>query len=140
MRNVLHASCVCVGMRGLLIRGAAGSGKSSLALELISRGARLVADDRVIVFRSGEGRVVARAPTALGGRIEARGLGILAAPAAKSARLVAIVDLDHPETCRLPESRVFRLLDVDLPLFYRVEGPQFAPGLHLFLRSGYREV
>ena len=47
--EILHATAVTVAGRGLLIRGASGSGKSGLALEMMARGATLVADDRVIV-------------------------------------------------------------------------------------------
>ena len=43
----LHATCVAVEGRGVLITGPSGSGKSSLALALMAHGARLVADDRV---------------------------------------------------------------------------------------------
>jgi len=46
--NVLHASCVCLEGRAVLIRGASGSGKSGLALQLIALGAALVADDRTV--------------------------------------------------------------------------------------------
>lgn len=62
--------------RGILIEGPSGSGKSDLALRALDQGFRLVADDRVIVFRSGD-RLFGRAPAPLAGRIEARGLGIV---------------------------------------------------------------
>src|SRR3546814_13743382 len=42
----IHASCVAAGNGGVLILGNSGQGKSDLALRLIDRGARLVADDR----------------------------------------------------------------------------------------------
>lgn len=45
----LHASAVALGPRGLLILGAAGAGKTTLALALVALGAELVADDRVLV-------------------------------------------------------------------------------------------
>ena len=48
--DTIHASAVALGPVGLLIMGASGSGKSSLALELMARGAKLVADDQVVVF------------------------------------------------------------------------------------------
>ena len=47
MSRLIQASCVAIGGRGLLILGAPGSGKSSLALALIDRGARLIGDDGV---------------------------------------------------------------------------------------------
>jgi len=45
--TTIHASCVAVDGKGLLITGASGSGKSALALQLMAFGAHLIADDRV---------------------------------------------------------------------------------------------
>src|SRR3546814_9666093 len=49
--ETLHASCVAIGGRAVLIEGPSGSGKSDLALRLIDRGAKLVADDYTILTR-----------------------------------------------------------------------------------------
>ena len=43
--TTLHATCVTLGDRGMLITGPSGIGKSDLALRLIDGGAKLVADD-----------------------------------------------------------------------------------------------
>ena len=59
--TIVHASCVTVQGRGVLITGASGSGKSALALSLMALGADLVADDRVILSLD-RGRVMASAP------------------------------------------------------------------------------
>ena len=69
--DTIHASAVALDGRGLLILGAAGSGKSALALELMARGARLVSDDQVALSVEG-GRLIARAPAAIRGRIETK--------------------------------------------------------------------
>jgi len=61
---------------GALLQGPPSSGKSELALELLRRGHRLVADDVVLVSRRGE-TLVGTAPTETHGRIAVRGLGIL---------------------------------------------------------------
>ena len=50
MSETVHATAVLVGADGVLIRGDSGAGKSALALALIERGARLIADDRVHAF------------------------------------------------------------------------------------------
>ncbi|WP_331459605.1 HPr kinase/phosphorylase [Paracoccus liaowanqingii] len=70
----LHATTVALEGRGLVILGPSGSGKSGLALELMAVGAVLVADDRTDL-RLQQGRLIAQAPPALSGRIEARGWG-----------------------------------------------------------------
>ena len=55
----LHASCVAHAGKGILITGSAGSGKSFLALELLARGGRLVADDQTLLEMS-QGHLIAR--------------------------------------------------------------------------------
>ena len=62
---------------GALIKGEAAMGKSELALELISRGHRLIADDIVDFFRISPERVEGRCPALLQDFLEVRGLGIL---------------------------------------------------------------
>jgi serine kinase of HPr protein (carbohydrate metabolism regulator) len=61
MSETVHATCVAIDGRGILIRGRSGAGKSDLALRLIDRGARLVSDDYTILAASG-GRLRAAAP------------------------------------------------------------------------------
>jgi HPr kinase/phosphorylase len=85
----LHASCAARpgpdGYDAVLLTGPSGAGKSDLLLRLIDRGFRLVADDQVIVENE-----QARAPAALAGLLEVRGLGIFRLPflAAATPRLV----------------------------------------------------
>lgn len=62
---------------GALIKGEAAIGKSELALELISRGHRLIADDIVDFFRISPERIEGRCPALLQDFLEVRGLGIL---------------------------------------------------------------
>ncbi len=107
--TIVHGSAVAWGERGVLILGASGAGKSGLALRLIAAGATLVADDRV-VLRAGEAGIIAAAPAALAGLIEARGVGILRMKAGGPAPLVLAVDLDHAPEARLPERRKTVLL------------------------------
>lgn len=133
--QVLHASCVALDGRGLLILGAAGSGKSALALALMAFGARLVADDRTELFRRGEA-VIARAPTAIAGLIEARGLGILRAEAAAEASLAAAVDLDARVQERLPQPHRIALLGCDLPLLHGPATPTLPAALLQYLKGG----
>ena len=111
MRRV-HATAVAVGRKGILLRGPSGSGKSDLALRLIDGGARLIADDVVEISRQGR-LIVLRAPGALKGKMEVRGVGIVAAPAAARANLALVVDLVGSDAVeRLPESESVTLLGI----------------------------
>lgn len=73
----LHGVFMEVQGFGALITGEAAIGKSELALELISRGHRLIADDIVDFFRISPERVEGRCPPLLQDFLEVRGLGIL---------------------------------------------------------------
>ncbi|RHW16414.1 aldolase [Sphingomonas gilva] len=112
--ETLHASCVAIGDRAVLIEGRSGAGKSDLALRLIDRGARLVSDDYVILTRR-DGALWATAPANIAGMIEVRGLGIVPMEALKEARVGLVVQLaDNPE--RMPEPRGARwIAGVELP-------------------------
>lgn len=102
----IHASAVQVAGQGVLVRGASGSGKSSLILALLladRAGNRLVADDRV-VLTTAAGRLVAAPPPALAGLIEVRGQGILRQDHVSSADIALVVDLEPASSCpRMPE-------------------------------------
>lgn len=73
----LHGVFMEVQGFGVLIKGNPAIGKSELALELISRGHRLVADDIVDFYRISPERVEGRCPELLQDFLEVRGLGIL---------------------------------------------------------------
>ena len=112
--ETLHASCVAIGGRAVLIAGRSGTGKSDLALRLIDRGARLVSDDYTIVRRV-EGRLLARAPANIEGRIEIRGLGILSLETESDVPVALFVDLDRrPERMRQADEQV-SVAGVQLP-------------------------
>ena len=65
---------------GVLLLGASGIGKSECALELVSRGHRLVADDVVCVSRTADDRLLGRAPALIRHFMEIRGIGLLYIP------------------------------------------------------------
>ena len=72
-----HGVLVQVHGEGLLIRGDSGIGKSEVALELVKRGHRLVADDAVELRRMGRHRLVGAAPKMIRYLMELRGVGII---------------------------------------------------------------
>lgn len=100
---------------GVLITGDSGVGKSELALELISRGHGLVADDVVAISRIATTTLEGRCPPLLKDFLEVRGLGVLdirtifgEAAVRPKVNLKLIVHLERPsqaghsETERLP--------------------------------------
>lgn len=73
----MHGVLMDVLGMGVLISGESGLGKSELALELISRGHGLVADDVVDITRVGPNFLEGRCPALLQNLLEVRGLGLL---------------------------------------------------------------
>ncbi len=132
----LHASAVAFAGRGVLILGPSGSGKSSLALDLMGLGADLVADDAVLVAADADGHPAMRAPDAIRGLIEARGVGLLRAEVLDEARVALVVDLGRLETERLPPERTTVLLSVELPLLHKVESRCFPVAIRQYLAHG----
>lgn len=133
-KGPVHGTAVALAGRGLLILGPSGAGKSGLALTLLSMGADLVADDRVILSDRG-GRVVMSAPDALADRIEARGLGILRSPT-RPAPLALVADLGVPFGARLPAEEEMLVLQCRIPLIRAGDLPNLAPALRLLLTAG----
>ena len=103
-----HGSCVARDGAGVLLLGPSGAGKSDLALRLLGRGFALVADDQVDVIDG-----FARAPAALAGLLEVRGLGIVRLPYLAVVKLNIVVVLTDPSE-RLPHPE--RHAELDLPL------------------------
>ena len=134
--ETLHASCVAVDGRGLLILGPSGSGKSTLAIRLVALGAQLVSDDRTCVTAKA-GVLEASCPNpALQGLVEARGLGILHAPSVETVSLALAIDLGQPESERLPPFRTVTILGIPLPLVLHPQNDHFPDALMLYLRHG----
>ena len=75
--TVKHGVFLDVFEVGVLLTGASGLGKSELALELISRGHSLVADDAIELHRTAPEVLEGRCPTMLRDFLEVRGLGVL---------------------------------------------------------------
>lgn len=122
-RNLVTGTAVSIRGRGVLIIGASGSGKSALALQMMAYGAELIGDDRVVV-RPSDGPARLCPPPVIGGRIEARGIGILDVPCSE-ANLTLVVDLDVVEIERLPEVRTIVVGDFEVPLLHKVESAHF---------------
>ncbi|MEX2628305.1 MAG: RNase adapter RapZ [Tistlia sp.] len=117
----IHATCVAlpspIGPLGVLLLGAAASGKSDLALRLVDAGGWLVADDRVRLSEE-DGRLQARPVPGYAGMLALRGLGLAQitrleeAPVALAVRLVPS---DGAPGDPLPEERPERLAGHEVP-------------------------
>ena len=112
----IHATAVALDGVAVLLRGPPGSGKSDLALRLIEAGARLIADDQTVLSRRG-GRLFAAPPATIAGRLEVRGLGIVALDHVADIAVALVFDLVAAAAIeRLPAPATVELLNVRLPL------------------------
>lgn len=136
MAEILHGSAVAYGSRGVLITGPSGSGKSGLALDLVSRGAVLVADDRVALEAAEDGPPRASAPVGLEGRIEARGLGLLRTEWRGGVPVALAVDLG--KTCgeRLPRPQTVALCGHPVPLLWAKDAANLAAAIIVAVKGG----
>lgn len=111
----IHASCVSIGSKGVLLLGKSGSGKSDVALRLMARGAMLVADDQVIL-REEEGRLIASVDPQIRGLLEIHGVGLVRYPVATNipvrlaVNLVALDKMEH-----IPAPATYSALGVSVP-------------------------
>lgn len=138
----LHATAVAVNGKAVLLTGESGTGKSSLALEMLARGATLVADDRVVLTCDQQGLRL-YCPHPLQGLIEARGVGLLHTDFVDDVPLALVVDMNVTETDRMPPPRSVTYFTNKLPLLHKVGSRHFAAALIQYLKfadqNGARE-
>ena len=115
MTQVHQATCVAINGRAVLIEGAPGSGKSSLALTLIDRGAVLIGDDGVALEPRG-GRLYASPPPNIAGLLEVRNLGLLEFPTVGDVPVALVVRLDPTAERFIETAERVELGGVELPL------------------------
>lgn len=112
--ETLHATCVAIDGRAVLIEGRSGEGKSDLALRLIDRGAVLVSDDYTVCART-DGVLQGSAPANIAGKIEVRGIGVIDMPHQDRVPIALLVTiLESPP--RMPEGpKKRRIAGIDIP-------------------------
>ncbi len=124
---VLHGSFVDVYGVGVLMMGRSGIGKSEIALDLVERGHRLVADDVVMVTRKGEGILMGSGTDLVKHFMEIRGLGLLDIRSMFGIRAIRfqkrveiVVELEdwkpnHDYTRTGLDDETMKLADVEIP-------------------------
>jgi HPr kinase/phosphorylase len=134
----LHATCVDIAGRGVMITGKSGAGKSRLAMELVALGAVLVGDDQTELSVV-DGALQATAPASIRGLIEARGIGIIEVPVINRTEIKLIVNMDQVETERLPNLDVRSILGVQIPVIKRWPDLGFGPSVFLAAKYGLKK-
>jgi len=137
--STIHASAVLVGPKAVLIRGAAGAGKSQLVWDLLQSAlpfTRLVADDRAHI-EACAGRLLVRPAPALAGLVEIRGLGIRRLPHEAVAAVGLVVDLAAADADRYPapEAETTTIEGVGLPRVKVATGAAALPQVLAFLTT-----
>ncbi|WP_142639273.1 HPr kinase/phosphorylase [Ruegeria faecimaris] len=132
---IVHASCVAIADRAVLIVGPSGTGKSALSLQMMALGADLVADDRVRLYMDGNLALAEAAPN-IGGLIEARGLGLLRAVSVGPVPVGFVVDMAQEEPERLPEPRSILILRQTVPLLRGAGVSNLPAALLLLMKNG----
>lgn len=115
MSQPYQATCIAIDHRGILIEGSPGSGKSSLALALIDRGATLVGDDGVLIDARGDSLYALPHPN-IRGKLEVRNLGLFDFPVREDVRLALVIRLDRQAPRFIDEAEQVMLKGQSLPM------------------------
>ena len=115
--TVIHATTIAWQEKGLLLRGKAQSGKSELALRLIYRGAKLVADDMTKISKRGN-RLFACLPQDaqdFRGILALREVGLCRMPYQQRTQLYLVADMtEKPLTTDTPSKRFCELIGITI--------------------------
>ena len=102
--KIIHASSIDINGKGVVILGKSGTGKSNLAIKLISMGAKLISDDQSLLKLT-ENKIIISKPETTPNFIEARGIGLIEVPFVVSAKLFCFVKITNLELNRLPNAK-----------------------------------
>jgi len=112
----LHGTSVEIQGSGVLICGKPGMGKSSLALQLIDRGALLIADDQTLLDLEGN-KLILQPPPPLRGIMEVRGVGLFPLPFQEKSFLRLCIEISEREKLeRLPKPIFIEYYGIKIPL------------------------
>ena len=113
----MHATCVDINGSGVLIVGRSGSGKSSLAINLLALGSKLVADDQCELVKKNKKFCVFK-PASLPNSIEIRGVGLVSVPMVVETSLDWVVNMDEAEKERMPDLRFTEIDGYKIPTIF----------------------
>jgi HPr kinase/phosphorylase len=124
----LHGTTISLDGTAVLIRGAAGTGKSDLALQILEAPGTgltghaitttLVADDQTILRRDGN-IILASCPETIAGLLEVRGQDVIVVDCVQNVPLVLVVDLRpfaQIERLPQPEDMQTQILGISIPV------------------------
>ena len=130
----MHATCVDINDSGVLIVGRSGSGKSSLAINLLALGSKLVADDQCELVKKNNRFSVSK-PASLPNSIEIRGIGLLSVPMVVETSLDWVVDMDEVETERMPDLRFTEIGDYRVPTVFGKNMDELASRIYVLVSN-----
>ena len=114
---IMHATCVDINGSGVLIVGRSGSGKSSLAINLLALGSTLVADDQCELVKKNNRFRISK-PASLPNSIEIRGIGLVSVPMVVETSLDWVVNMDEAEKERMPDLRFTEIDGCKIPTIF----------------------
>ena len=131
---VVHASCVDVNGSGVLIVGRSGSGKSSLAINLLALGSKLVADDQCKLVRKNNSFRISK-PDSLPKSIEIRGVGLVSVPMVNETSLDWVVNMDEVEKERMPTPQFTEIGGLRVPTVFGKDMDDLASRIYVLVSN-----
>jgi HPr kinase/phosphorylase len=131
---IMHATCVDVNGSGVLIVGRSGSGKSSLAINLLALGSTLVADDQCELVRKNNRFRISK-PASLPKSIEIRGIGLVSVPMVNETSLDWIVNMDEVEKERMPTPRFTKIGGFRVPTIFGKDMDDLASRIYVLVSN-----
>ena len=119
---------------GVLIVGSSGSGKSSLAINLLALGSKLVADDQCELVKKNNRFSVSK-PASLPNSIEIRGIGLVSVPMVVETSLDWVVNMDEAETQRMPDLQFTEIDGYRIPTIFGKNMDGLASRIYVLVRN-----
>ena len=119
---------------GVLIVGSSGSGKSSLAINMLALGSKLVADDQCELVKKNNRFSVSK-PASLPNSIEIRGVGLVSVPMVVETSLDWVVDMDETETERMPDLRFTEIGGYRVPTVFGKNMDELASRIYVLVSN-----